>query len=551
MASLSEKATADTPPNGNNSTPNMSNVERGYAGEGRDSDVELQRLRSRSPAPSELSGTADHDDESLPHHQQHSRARDFYNDALSREKLFWDRLRGKGKRHVGWVESGKNALFSSWVNVFVVAIPIAWVAHFLPGTFSHEATFALCFLAIVPLEAMFDWGGEQMSIYLGQTLGDLLVITLNNAVEAALAIILLIHCELRLLQSTIVGVIILHLLLIPGTAFLAGGARVWEQTLHPHNTQLNHSLLTIGVLSLLLPTAFFAALDRGPVAFNAEGEASFENSPLVNDFTRGEMLKMSRGFAFILGVVYIGSRIYLANPPGDDNALEVLPDVPAAIKQAEEELKEDEPEMNPLACALLLGVTVALTAVTAEFLVESIEFVREQSGIQEEWFGLILLPIVSFSADGMVALVFFVQSTIMHILGKKILIPSILARARAIDLSIQFTLWWMPFLVVLGWMIGSPMILLFDFFELAILLGACFLVNYITADSKTNWVEGLILVSFYAMIATSAWFYVGQPELEVMLTCPGTVAAAILSEAAGAGGEGGGEGAVEAVLGHH
>ena len=42
------------------------------------------------------------------------------------------------------------------------------------------------------------------------------------------------------------GVIILHLLLVPGSAFLAGGARVWEQTLHPHNTQLNHSLLTIG-----------------------------------------------------------------------------------------------------------------------------------------------------------------------------------------------------------------------------------------------------------------------------------------------------------------
>jgi hypothetical protein len=28
-----------------------------------------------------------------------------------------------------------------------------------------------------------------------------------------------------------------------------------------------------------------------------------------------------------------------------------------------------------------------------------------------------------------------------------------------------------------------------DYYEVALLLGACFLVNYVTADAKTNWVE--------------------------------------------------------------
>ena len=41
-----------------------------------------------------------------------------------------------------------------------------------------------------------------------------------------------------------------------------------------------------------------------------------------------------------------------------------------------------------------------------------------------------------------------------------------------------------------------------DYFELALLLGASFLVNYVTADSKTNWVEGYVMVSFYAMIVS-------------------------------------------------
>ena len=75
-------------------------------------------------------------------------------------------------------------------------------------------------------------------MYCGEDLGDLIIITLNNAVEATLAIILLLKCELRLLQSTIVGVILLHLLLIPGTGFLTGGVRILQQHLDAHSVQL-------------------------------------------------------------------------------------------------------------------------------------------------------------------------------------------------------------------------------------------------------------------------------------------------------------------------
>ena len=38
------------------------------------------------------------------------------------------------------------------------------------------------FLAIVPLERLFDYCGEQMAFYLGKDLGDLVVVTLNKCV---------------------------------------------------------------------------------------------------------------------------------------------------------------------------------------------------------------------------------------------------------------------------------------------------------------------------------------------------------------------------------
>ena len=33
------------------------------------------------------------------------------------------------------------------------------------------------------------------------------------------------------------------------------------QDLHPHLTELNHTLLMVGVLSMMMPAAFYAALD--------------------------------------------------------------------------------------------------------------------------------------------------------------------------------------------------------------------------------------------------------------------------------------------------
>lgn len=424
---------------------------------------------------------------------------------------FWAQFRGKDRRRVGWRQSLYAIVTSSWLNVFIIFIPFAWVARF-HTSWGHVVAFVFAFLGIMPLVKIFDWGGEQLAMYCGEDLGDLVIITLSNAVEATLAIILLLKCELKLLQSTIAGVILLHLLLIPGTAFLTGGVRILEQELHPQRTQLNHTLLTLGVLALVIPASFFAALDRS--ASGAEGS----EPQLINDHIRNEFMRISRGFAVILLVVYICSRFYLHDPPGDDNALRVPADAPKEAIERSQELAKAEPEVNPWACTLLLIITVAVMAVTAEFLVESIEPVREKGHIQDEWFGLILLPAISFSADAMVAIVYFVRSSLKYFF-KAPPPPESIAEAKAIDLSIQFTLFWMPLFVLIGWWTGKPLTILFDLFEVAVLIGSCFLVNYVTADAKTNWVEGMIMMSFYLMIATAAWFYTGQPEIGIMSAC--------------------------------
>ena len=59
------------------------------------------------------------------------------------------------------------------------------------------------------------------------------------------------------------------------------------------------------VLATMLPTAFFASLDRG-IGATLDGESGV---PLVSDFTRGEILKISRGISIILIIVYVALPI--------------------------------------------------------------------------------------------------------------------------------------------------------------------------------------------------------------------------------------------------
>ena len=87
---------------------------------------------------------------------------------------------------------------------------------------------------------------------------------------------------------------------------------------------------------------------------------------------------------------------------------------------------------------------------------------------------------MSFAADGAVAIVYYIHSYFVipavyvwrsaafrghvdHSRDWKLAMdpPTTVAEARAIDLSIQFMLFWMPFLVLLGWWKHKPMSMLF------------------------------------------------------------------------------------------
>lgn len=100
--------------------------------------------------------------------------------------------------------------------------------------------------------------------------------------------------EIRIVQASLLGSILANLLLILGMAFVLGGLKYREQIYNSTVTQMSACLLSLSVISLLLPTAFHAS-------FNSGTEADIQ------------VLKVSRGTSVILLLVYALYLVFQLN----------------------------------------------------------------------------------------------------------------------------------------------------------------------------------------------------------------------------------------------
>jgi Ca2+:H+ antiporter len=178
----------------------------------------------------------------------------------------------------------KKALLHSWINVLLVFVPIGIAVHL--AHLSPEIVFAMNAVAIIPLAGLLAHATEHVAARLGDTLGALLNVSFGNAVELILFIILLADDQIRVVQAALLGSILANLLLILGMAFLLGGLRYQEQVYNSTVTQMSACMLSLAVMSLLLPTAFHSA---------------FSNYDIADK----ETLYVSRGTSVVLLLVYV------------------------------------------------------------------------------------------------------------------------------------------------------------------------------------------------------------------------------------------------------
>ena len=74
----------------------------------------------------------------------------------------------------------------------------------------------------------------------------------------------------------------------------------------------------------------------------------------------------------------------------------------------------------------------------------------------------------------------------------------------------QIALFVIPFSVVLSWIMSKPLTMLFDPLESIVLFLAVLVVHYTASDGKSYWLEGVILICLYFIIAVIFWYYPGE-----------------------------------------
>ncbi|KAI6003425.1 Calcium/proton exchanger [Pisolithus marmoratus] len=440
--------------------------------------------------------------------------------------------------------SVRAIILASWLNVLLVCIPISWALNFaLPD--QHTLIFVFTFLAIIPLAKLLAFATDELSMRVGQTLAGLMNATLGNAVELIVSIIALTKCELEIVQSSLVGSVLSNLLLVLGMCFFAGGLRFSEQGFGHAAAQLNSSLLTISVIAVLLPGAFHMAL---------QGSTSLSESE-VDD----RILRTSHGVAIILLFIYCSYLLFqlfshknlysddapeastryaggnpfkldhklrrrrqaandmgmtglrmVSSPPQEglhtDNGdeiptthLDAHHDVESGSRQGEEQL-----QMTVLVSIGLLVAVTVLVAITAEFMVDSIDGLTSGGAISKEFVGVILLPIVGNAAEHVTAVTVSVKDKLTLSLGV------------AVGSSIQIALFVIPFIVTLAWILGKPLTLMFDPLESIVMFLSVLTVNYVIQDGRSNWLEGMLLMSLYLILCVTFWYY---PGTDPVLSC--------------------------------
>jgi Ca2+:H+ antiporter len=133
----------------------------------------------------------------------------------------------------------------------LVFVPIGIIVEAIG--LSPGIIFGMNAIAIIPLAGLLAFATEAVAVRLGDTLGALLNVSFGNAVELIIFIIALVKNEIQIVQASLLGSILANLLLILGMAFLFGGLRYREQVYNSTVTQMSACLLSLSVMSLLLP----------------------------------------------------------------------------------------------------------------------------------------------------------------------------------------------------------------------------------------------------------------------------------------------------------
>ncbi|TLU73574.1 calcium/proton exchanger [Lichenicoccus roseus] len=345
-------------------------------------------------------------------------------------------------------------------------VPIAPLLHYALGLPPIWVFVA----GIAGVGILADWirsATEQLAEHTGPAIGGLLTISLGSLAELLLALFVLARGQAEVVHAQITGSIIGTSLLGLGLAIVAGGVSRDRQTFNRARAGQLSSMLILIVIALLLPAVFDYT------------SRSVAHSPGV----AGRDEALSLAVSVLLLLIYGGNLVY---------TLITHRDVFARGEEAERAAGKPWPLW--LCFGVLAGATVA-AALESELISDALVDAAASLHLSTVFLGVIVLALVGTIAD-LFSAVWFARQDRMG-----------LVMSICIGSAIQIALVVAPLLVILSWLIGSPMTLVFrsplDLFAIA---SAAFIVNVIAGDGETTWFEGVLLIGVYVALGIAFFF---------------------------------------------
>lgn len=324
--------------------------------------------------------------------------------------------------------------------------------------------FGVSTLAIVPLAEWIRRATEQLGRRSGPAVGGLLSVTFGNVAELVIALFMLARGQHAVVKAQITGSIIGNGLLGLGVAILVGSWGRQEQKIRREPAGLLSNLLILVLIALLLPALFDLAEQHG-----ADPATRIEHD-----------LHLSLGVALVLIAVYVAYLFYTLYTH--------------RLIFAAEEVDEEARWSIGKSIAVLLAGTIALT-VEAEIVSSVVEAAAERLGLTTFFLGITVLAVIGNAAEYLTA-AYYARIDRMGV-----------ALQISVGATIQVAILIAPLLVLISYLMGQPMDLVFSNpLELIAVAGVALAVTSIALDGITTWFEGVLLIAVYLLLALAFFF---------------------------------------------
>ena len=362
--------------------------------------------------------------------------------------------------------------------------PLYWLLSALPvaawlqwSGADQVGVFAASAIAIVPLAGIMGRATESLAAYFGPNIGGLLNATFGNAAELIIGIMILRRGPemYPLVKASITGSIIGNILLVLGAAILAGGLRFHQQKFNRHAAGMGATLLALASIGLVMPTLYYYVFRSRKHLTSAE---------LQN------VGNLSEEIACILAAIYGLSLLFTLRT--HCKLVDGL-DPPAAADRS----PNRKSRIGSLVA--LLGATIGV-AWMSHLLVGSIEEAAHSLGMNSVFTGVIVVAVVGNAAEHSTAVAMALKDRLD------------IAVNIAIGSGIQIALLAAPLLVFASlWMGHDPILdLHFSPLEMIAVLLSVGVMNLVSHDGESNWMEGVMLLGVYIILAL-AFYHLPEP----------------------------------------